>query len=197
MCPYCGSFWNNSDYGLKLIPKQFKIRSKTKKLVENLEKSKGFSYKILNKKQRNRAKWLKKKVSNHLAINCFQCKHRSLLKIDNSKLKSPRQLTGVKETSDLRKASVKNSLQKSKSGSNAKKNEKGEIITPVSSKLRNIQERKSHKKPKTKNNGNLSNKVVSKTQKQNSLLHLAALLQKQSKDSSNNTAEKRLLSFLK
>ncbi|XP_065369601.1 uncharacterized protein LOC135961890 [Calliphora vicina] len=197
MCPYCGCFWNDSTYGLKLISKQFNNNSKTKKLIEKLEQVKGSTGKVLNKKQKNRAKWLMKKNSHNLAISCYQCKRKSLLKLENPKLKTRQQLVQEKSQTEKEtpafesgKKLLSHHQQKNKNGSNLENN----ISTPLPSKSKKEISKTKNKKVA---NNNAPNKVVSKTQKQNSLLQLAALLQKQTKDDKKNSAQKRLESFLK
>lgn len=202
MCPNCGTFWNEGEFGLKLLPKQLKNNSKTTKLLEKLKESNT----NLTKSQKNRAKWLKKKISNHMAIKCYLCKHRSLIDIEKPKHKSQKPLPEDANKSievEVTKLNLENSTKKSKKRKN-KKNNNNQIpdnIKVVSEPAKPEHGKivgKSAKKSKNKNtNVPVTNKIVSKTQKQNSLLQLAALLQKQSKNVANNSAQDRLKSFLK
>lgn len=205
MCPHCGTFWNEGEFSLKLLPKQFKNSSKTKKLLERFKNSNNATDKKLTKSQRNRAKWLKKKISNHMAIKCYQCKHKSLLNIEKPKVKAPKHLTDENKSTELEvtKLNLENStkkakIRKNKSNSNQVQNNTKTITKPAKPEQVKTEE-KSGKKSKNKKKINVAtpNKVISKTQKQNSLLQLAALLQKQSKNESNNSNHNRLQSFLK
>ncbi|KAM7342236.1 uncharacterized protein ACRADG_009712 [Cochliomyia hominivorax] len=175
MCPYCGCFWNDVQFGLKLVTKRLQNSSKNKKLIDGLKQNDYGTEKRLTKRQKNRAKWLQKKVSNHLEIKCFQCKHKSLLKMENQK-----QQDFINEKTECKAETPKLSLKKA----NNLKNLKKEGIDNKSTKG-------------SKKNIGLSSKKMSKTQKQNSLLQLASLLKKQSNNSRLNCVQNRLQSFLK
>ncbi|XP_037827766.1 uncharacterized protein LOC119615850 [Lucilia sericata] len=201
MCPHCGCFWNDSEYSLKLIPKQLKNSTKAKKLIDKLEQVQGTTGQVLKKKQKNRAKWLKKKITNHLAINCYQCKRKSLLKMEVPKYKTRKELVSEKVQIE-KEAPVLNSGKKSEKQHQQISNKGCNSPSTLQSKSKkekigNKSQNITKSKNKKQANSDTTNKVISKTQKQNSLLQLAALLQKQSKDDSKNSAQKRLQSFLK
>lgn len=210
MCPFCSSFWSESEFSLKLNSQQVANNSKTRKLIDMLDKSKDVNFKgNLSRKQINRAKWLKKRLTNSIEINCYQCKRKSLVKMEKpeNKIKETTEINTQFQNTDNLKDQIKKPKKKKikceRSGLKIPHENKPIISTPLtksetfqSKPLGKIVNQKSpHGQQTSKVIKN--NKVVSKTQKQNSVLQLATLLKNQSSSSAKNLAQKRLEALLK
>lgn len=193
MCSYCGSFWNESEFELKSISKKLSLSSKEKRLIENYQKGNG-SVKTLSRAEKNRAKWLIKKQFKSLVIKCHLCKHKSFVHLENerSKLKThPRE-----EVSDGIAQTISYEYIQHKS-----KQDDGNRVpykqTHFVKKTKPDKEKTLICKNKMKANRTFSNKVVSNTQKKNSLLQLAALLKREATVDTKRSSQNKLQYLLK
>ncbi|XP_013098836.1 uncharacterized protein LOC106081444 isoform X2 [Stomoxys calcitrans] len=238
MCSYCGCFWNESEFQMRLKSKHVTMKAKTKRLIEQLNRSNKEDGQ-LSGKQRKRAKWLQKRATQYMEMKCEQCGHKSKIKMEKPKKKSKATAAesnskannsaaeqedviaieeDIKTKTTKKKKKNKNKLAGLKLPLEGKQDKqqthKPNIIkTPPQNPMPlpiaktqapktitpNLQSQKSKKKKKTSSNITPTiSKTVSKTQQQNSLLQLAALL-KQSSSSSDgkSSTQKRLESLLK
>lgn len=249
MCSGCGCFWSESEFKMKLKSQHVRMKGKTKRLIEKLNKSKEPGQKsLLSGKQRIRAKWLQKRVTQRLEIMCDQCHHKSIIKMEKPKRRKQKKPAdadaddGVMNVNQLEDEEVvaiedetKVKVKKKKKNKNKSaglklpldvqvNKQENQIIskpkTPQKTTLaplsatqktpkqeqhikQSAKEKKQKKKsttastPTTAASSHGSNKGVSKTKQQNSLLQLAALLKQNSSSDSKNATQKRLESLLK
>ncbi|TMW43596.1 hypothetical protein DOY81_011327, partial [Sarcophaga bullata] len=181
MCSHCGYFWYEGKFRTKSIPKRT-FNNSAKRLIEKLEKNNSTENGTpLNKSQRKRAKWLKKCLSKRLEITCENCNRKSTIEMEIPKNKS------VNNKQQFVKTDWKTSLNSNnKSDKKSQKNSIGQNL--VSQKLKtdtSQQKTTSSKELKVQSEGKknkkkniTATKVISKTQSQNNLLQLAALLKK-------------------
>lgn len=185
MCPKCSSIWSESTFSMVSKPLQIRSR-KAEKLVEKLNSHQ----KDLTRKQKKRAKWLKKKIYNNVVIKCEFCKNKTVQLLQRSKPK----LKVEEKTSDIEVA-VKKKKKKSKDKSAGLKLDKVIVQQTQPKKPLNQPNSKKANKPKVQVSKAKIEKSISKTQKQNSLLALAKMLKSQGSTSgtkSNNQLEKLL-----
>ena len=172
---------------------------RAKKLVEKLEKGNGNDNgPPLNKSQRNRAKWLKKCLSNRLEVTCENCRRKSIIEMEIPKNKS------VNNKQKIVKTDSQPSLNSNiKSDKKSLKNTVGQCLVPQKPKIDTPQQNTISNKAvkiqsegkKNKKKNTATTKVISKTQSQNKLLQLAALLKKNPQQVNSKT--NKLDSFLK
>lgn len=88
MCSHCGCFWHESEFKLKPHSQQVPVRSKALKLIAKLEETnQEHSQNVLRGKQRRRAKWLKKRITNYMKVKCELCHHTTLIKMEKPQKK--------------------------------------------------------------------------------------------------------------
>ncbi|KAL9917574.1 uncharacterized protein ACN427_000304 isoform 1-T5 [Glossina fuscipes fuscipes] len=88
MCSHCGCFWHESEFKLKPHSQQVPVRAKALKLIAKLEETNQEHYKnVLTGKQRRRAKWLKKRITNYMKVKCELCQHKTLIKMEKPQKK--------------------------------------------------------------------------------------------------------------
>ena len=200
MCSHCGYFWYEGKFKTKSIPKRKLNNVRAKKLVEKLEKGNSTDNgPPLNKTQRKRAKWLKKCLSNRLEVTCENCKRKSIIEMEIPKNKS------VNKKQEIVKTDSKHILNSNvKNDKKSLKNTIEKNLVPQKPKIDTSQRKKISGKElkkvqpegkKNKKKNTAATKVISKTQSQNSLLQLAALLKKNPQQVKSTT--NKLDSFLK
>uniref|UniRef100_A0A1A9VL16 Uncharacterized protein n=1 Tax=Glossina austeni TaxID=7395 RepID=A0A1A9VL16_GLOAU len=88
MCSHCGCFWHESEFKLKPQSQQVPVRTKALKLIAKLEETnQEHSQNVLRGKQRRRAKWLKKRITNYMKVKCELCHHTTLIKMEKPQTK--------------------------------------------------------------------------------------------------------------
>uniref|UniRef100_A0A1B0AXF9 Uncharacterized protein n=1 Tax=Glossina palpalis gambiensis TaxID=67801 RepID=A0A1B0AXF9_9MUSC len=88
MCSHCGCFWHESEFKLKPHSQQVPVTAKALKLIAKLEETNQEHYKnVLTGKQRRRAKWLKKRITNYMKVKCELCQHKTLIKMEKPQKK--------------------------------------------------------------------------------------------------------------
>ncbi|XP_055904352.1 ribosomal L1 domain-containing protein CG13096 [Eupeodes corollae] len=176
MCPKCSSIWSESKFSLSLKP--LRIHSqKAEKLVEKLKTDQ----KSLSRKQKKRAKWLKKKICNNVEITCEFCK----LKTKQALIKTKEKIKTEEKEPEIEIPTKKKKKKKDKSA--GLKLDK--VIKPPVTLQPQSQphpKKPNPNPPAKKNNKSKAQpakakieKTISKTQKQNSLLQLAKMLKSQ------------------
>lgn len=94
----CGSFWNESDFDMKVKPQRLRNKMKYLKLIDKFDARKPEGASGLNQKQRRRAKWLKKRLGTFVEIICKHCKHKSSIKLNKPLLKRKQEKQEVKNS---------------------------------------------------------------------------------------------------
>ncbi|XP_053963561.1 uncharacterized protein LOC128866682 [Anastrepha ludens] len=252
MCPRCSSKWDETNFQMKLKPQQVALTTKVKKQLEKLyEANKSTeSRRTITKKQRKRAKWLRKRVLSNVEMQCELCQHKTLLTlhkpsrgeresrtletaeleestivetvpaptpVKTKKNKSKDKTAGLKLDNVQTHAAKK--VTPNKDANQRRSNQKtAAVIVKPQANNKSVSKTAAAPKQQAKHAANLTQplkskkkkqhtKVVaapvaqnvkSKTQKQNSLLQLAALLKAQTTSKAGaNVAQKKLESLLK
>ncbi|XP_055852479.1 translation initiation factor IF-2 [Episyrphus balteatus] len=190
MCPKCSSIWSESKFSLSLKP--LRIHSKkAEKLVDKLNKDQ----KSLSKKQKKRAKWLKKKICNTVEIKCEFCQTKTKQTLIRTKVKLKIEEKEPKIEIPIKKKKKKKSKDKSAGLKLDRLIPQTKKPNPFATKTENKPKKQKTAQPKTQQSKAKIEKTISKTQKQNSLLQLAKMLKSQgptSGSNSNNQLEKLL-----
>ncbi|CAD7014487.1 unnamed protein product [Ceratitis capitata] len=242
MCRRCSSKWNETNFRMKLNPQEITYSAKAKRQIEKLYNAKSGieNRRALTRKQRKRAKWLKKRVMNSVEIQCELCQHKTRIEMHKPNKREPESGTMKcnADENDLPElitstpvtAKTKKKKNKSKDKTAGLKIEKVQMVTSKNvtanivdnkNRINNIKKqehsvpiantqqphKKSIIKADVKTTTNLSQplkakkqkkkaktfptaaapKIQSKTQQQNSILQLAALLKAQNKPGPNAT----------
>lgn len=248
MCSHCSRFWGDNDFTMRIRSQSAVYNSKVRKLISKLDEAQSQNKpELLSRKQKRRAKWLKKRTTSCVELYCNLCKRKTIIRMqklhhkktvqakDNNiktepsaipqkttkkkkKKKSPNVKnsglpTITKECKTSNASSTKPEIKSiDKKQSNQMKNVNKNTNIPVRPPVKQIKvEKTAVKTHNMQASANIARKAktkltMSKTQSDNSLLRLAALLKSQRVSSINSNGcensdiknqQQRLAAFLK
>lgn len=209
ICQKCSVCWIDGNYRMKVISTRIE-RPKQKKLLQKLEAGE-----LLTKKQKIRAKWLKKKKTSFVEVKCLLCGNKSKLHLnrpprkDSNEEQKPK-INEVKEEPITKKKTSKKKRKDKFVGLNpalvqvaSTSNQQSAPGTSQQKKPSNAEKKlnpTSLNIKKTKNKQNIKNSIpkdVSKTKQKNTLLQLANLLKANNSSNTKSSTNNRLENLLR
>ncbi|KAH8321544.1 hypothetical protein KR074_007996 [Drosophila pseudoananassae] len=212
MCSRCGNQWSDGRYELHLESQKLRQNAKNRRLIARLDAVKAKMQRgEMSSAARKRAKWLKKRMASHMAVDCEVCRHKTMLPLEKgrkrAKLQDKEESIVVAQPAATgptkKKAKTKAQNKDINAGLKIPQTEpKQQQPTPAKKAPQTVQHPSQTPKKKNQKKNKATQpapapKTQSKTQKQNALLQLAAQLKSNAFKNASKSQENRLQAFLK
>ncbi|XP_017018541.1 uncharacterized protein [Drosophila kikkawai] len=224
MCARCGNQWADGRYQLHLQPQRLKPSAKNRRLVAQLDTMKAKQIKgEMSSGARKRAKWLKKRMTSQVAVDCDVCQHKTMLPLEKghkrAKLKAKEETMATTQPTAAAASTVQNKKKTKKSKNTQVQNKDINAGLKIPQQQQKTPQQQPPKRPSQPAGGGASQtpsqtskkkkmkaakpsaptvqKAQSKTKKQNALLQLAAQLKSHAFKDASKSQENRLQAFLK
>ncbi|EDV36901.1 uncharacterized protein Dana_GF11707 [Drosophila ananassae] len=213
MCSRCGNQWSDGRYDLHLESQKLRQTAKNRRLIARLDAVKAKLQRgELSIGARKRAKWLKKRMASHMAVDCDVCRHKTMLPLEKGRKRA--KLQDKEESVVIVQPATAGPPKKKAKAKAQNKDINAGLKIPQAQQQKKPQPTPAKKAPQTvqppsqtpKKKNQKKNKPTqpapapktqSKTQKQNALLQLAAQLKSNAFKNASKSQENRLQAFLK